>query len=214
MAKVYNAGLFAARLRDLMNEKEETTYSLAEYLGMNSSTISKYTTAVSTPNTAVIEKIATRYNVNPVWLMGCETVSRELPGTAAPTKKIPILGTIAAGEPIHAQEDILGYEYVSPNYRADFCLRVKGDSMLNARILDGDIVYIKQQNDVDSGDIAAVLIDNEATLKRVYKLADGIMLHPENPTYKDIIITGNQSKNVVILGKCIAAKIWFEQEVE
>lgn len=214
MSKVYNAELFAARLKDCMIEKEDTTYSLAKYLSMSASTISKYTTAVSAPNTAVLEKIALRYDVNPVWLMGCETVEKRLSSASAPTKRIPILGAIAAGKPIHAQEDVLGYEYIDLDYKADFCLKVKGDSMLNARILDGDIVYIRQQSDVDSGDIAAVLIDNEATLKRVYKLVDGIMLHPENPIYKDIIITGKQAKNVTILGKCIAAKIWFEQEVK
>lgn len=85
-------------------------------------------------------------------------------------KQIPILGTIAAGVPIVAQEDRLGYEYILPNEDLDFCLKVKGDSMIGARIFDGDIVYIRKQDIVENGEIAAIQIDGEeATLKRFYK---------------------------------------------
>lgn len=115
-------------------------------------------------------------------------------------KRIPVLGTISAGNPIIAQENIIGHEYTSDN--CDFCLRVKGDSMINARIHDGDIVYIRKQPDVENGEIAAVIIDGEeATLKRVYKLNGNVILHPENPTYKDMIFSKKDFKQVRIIGK-------------
>ena len=86
-----------------------------------------------------------------------------------PTKKLPLLGTIACGEPILAEENIEEYIDVDEEVKADFVLRCKGQSMIEARIFDGDLVYIHQQADVENGEIAAVLIDNEATLKKVYK---------------------------------------------
>lgn len=211
MGKLYNAELFAERLLELMKESGDTTYSLAEYLDMAPSTISKYTTGVSAPKTAILEKISIRYNVNPVWLMGCETVDKQLPlQKIEQHKKIPVVGVIAAGRPIIADEFIIGYEYIQPTMHADFCLKIKGDSMINARIYNDDIVYIRQQPDVENGEIAAVLIDDEATLKRVYKSGNTIILRPENPTYKDIIINKKDYKQIKIIGKCIAAKIWLE----
>lgn len=122
-------------------------------------------------------------------------------------KKVPILGTIAAGIPIHAQQDIQGYELIDPKEHIDFCLKIKGDSMINARIFDGDIVFIRRQPDVENGEIAAVQIDSEeATLKRVYKINGNIILRPENPNYKDMIFSKKDMKAVQILGKVISFK--------
>lgn len=90
------------------------------------------------------------------------------------------------------------------NIRADFCLRVKGDSMINARICDGDIVFIKKQPDVNDGEIAAVLIGNEATLKRVYKKKNEIILVAENPAYKPLVYKNEELNEIRILGKAIA----------
>ena len=118
-------------------------------------------------------------------------------------KKIPLLGEIAAGQPIFASEQ---YECYSPadDYGADFCLRVHGYSMVGAGIQDGTVVFILKQEDVDDGDIAAVLIDDEATLKRVYHSADSITLVAENPKYKPLVYTKKQSKNIRILGKAVS----------
>ena len=102
-------------------------------------------------------------------------------------KKIPLLGTIACGEPILAAENIEALINADENLNADFALRCKGDSMINARIFDGDIVYIREQPDVEDGEIAAVLIGEEATLKRVYKYPSKVVLRPENPLYDDMI---------------------------
>lgn len=126
-------------------------------------------------------------------------------------KLIPILGTIAAGQPILAQENIEDYECIAHSLGADFCLKVKGDSMINARILNGDIVYIRQQSDIENGEIAAVLIDNEeATLKRVYKINGTVILRAENPNYKDIVFSGNDINRLYIFGKAISFRSSIE----
>lgn len=118
-------------------------------------------------------------------------------------ESIPILGTIACGEPILAEENIEGYFNMEKDLKADFCLYCKGDSMINARIYDGDLVFIKKQPDVEDGEIAAVLIDNEATLKRVYKVPGRIILRAENPTFKPIELKEEDMKDIRIIGKAV-----------
>ena len=95
--------------------------------------------------------------------------------------KVPVVGKIACGFPLLAEENIIDYEYAERNENIDFALIAKGSSMINARIFDGDIVFIRRQNDVEDGEIAAVLIDEEATLKRVYKLNGDLLLKSEKP---------------------------------
>ena len=119
-------------------------------------------------------------------------------------KKIPLLGTIACGDPILASENIEEDVDIPEHISADFALRCKGNSMINARIFDGDIVYIRQQNTVESGEIAAVLIEDEATLKRVRLFEDHISLEPENPQYRPIVLWGEEMNTVRILGKAVA----------
>lgn len=102
-----------------------------------------------------------------------------------------------------AEENIEGYMPCS-HIKADFCLRISGDSMIGARIYDGDIVYIKRQPTVQNGDIAAVLIDDSATLKRVYKTGDTLQLRAENPKYAPLNFTIDNCDNIRILGKAVA----------
>lgn len=120
------------------------------------------------------------------------------------TYKVPLVGTIACGTPILAVENTDGEVDVPNHIRADFALRCKGDSMINARIFDGDIVYIRQQDSVENGEIAAVLIDDEATLKRIRIYDDHISLEPENPQYKPIVLWDEEMNSVRILGKAVA----------
>lgn len=121
-------------------------------------------------------------------------------------KKFPLLGEVACGEPIYVDEDRESYIMAGTDIKADFCLKCKGDSMINARIQDGDIVFIRKQDIVNNGEIAAIIIDHEATLKRFYYYKDQnmVILKPENPKYQDIILTGEQLDNVRVLGKAIA----------
>ena len=118
--------------------------------------------------------------------------------------KIPLLGRIACGAPILAEEHIEEYIDIPKRIHADFALTCQGDSMFNARIFDGDIVYIRQQDTVESGEIAAVLIDNDATLKRIRIYEDHISLEPENPQYRPIVLWGEDMNTVRILGRAIA----------
>lgn len=122
------------------------------------------------------------------------------------TKKIPLLGNIACGKPIFADEQFEAYVEAGANIKADFCLRAKGDSMIGARIYDGDIVFIHKQEMVDDGEIAAVLIDDEATLKRVYYDQENnvIQLFAENPQYKTMRFVGEELNHIRILGKAVA----------
>lgn len=118
--------------------------------------------------------------------------------------EIPLLGDIACGSPILAEQNFLGTVKVDARFRVDFALICKGDSMINARIYNGDTVYIRQQPDVENGEIAAVLIDNEATLKRVYKFEDYIELRPENTNYDVLKYAKENASYIKILGKAVA----------
>lgn len=119
-------------------------------------------------------------------------------------RKIPLVGTIACGEPILAEGNIEEYIDIPKHVKADFALACKGDSMINARIFDGDIVYIRKQDTVENGEIAAVLIDGDATLKRVKIHPDRIILEPENPMYDPFVYRGEEMNTVRILGKAVA----------
>lgn len=137
-------------------------------------------------------------------LMGTEDM---LPSNIIPMptmRRIPLLGSIACGEPILAQENLEGDVDVPDHVHADFALRCRGDSMINARIFDGDIVYIRRQNQVEDGQIAAVLIGDEATLKRVRLYPDHLSLEPENPRYRPIVLWGEEMSCARILGLAVA----------
>ena len=120
------------------------------------------------------------------------------------TKPVPLYGPIACGQPILAANIIEGYVHLPKDTKADFALTCKGDSMINARIFDGDIVYIRKQDQVENGEIAAVRVDNEATLKRFYHYDNYIVLKPENPKYEDRMFWNEEMEQVHILGKAIA----------
>lgn len=205
MATYYNQRLFAERLKILMEERGETIYDLAAIVELNPSVISRYRNANSNPKMPTLQKIAEHYDVHPMWLAGGAGVTKHF--SKLIWKRIPILGTIAAGKPITAQQNVVGYEQVPQHDKADFCLLVKGDSMSGARILDGDIVFIHQQPEVENGEIAAVLIDGEeATLKRFYKMDGVIILKAENPAYPDMIFSKKDAKSITIIGKATEFK--------
>lgn len=208
MGRFFDKDLFGKRLLTLMEDNNDTTYSLGEYLELSPATISRYTNGQMAPKIPTVQAIADKYGVNPTWLLGTEGASKYAE-KEYPVKKVPILGTIAAGIPLLALEHIDGYEYVPENLSVDFCLRVKGDSMINARILEGDLVYIRKQPEVENGEIAAVLIDNEeATLKRVYRLNGTVILRSENHNYPDRVFTKKEARemSVSIIGKALVFK--------
>lgn len=194
------------RLRESLGLSQD---ELAKRLGYKSrSTIAKIESGSNDIPQSKIAAFAAALETTPAHLLGLDTPQ---PKTAAYTaepidtaRRVPLLGAIAAGSPLFAEEHIEEYIEVSGNIRADFCLRVQGDSMIGARIYDGDIVFIRKQPDVEDGEIAAVLVDDSATLKRVYKDRGAIRLHSENPKYRPMVFTEDNCDCVRILGKAIA----------
>jgi len=126
-------------------------------------------------------------------------------------KRVPLLGSVAAGQPMCAVEEYGEYVVISGDtpVQVDFCVRVKGDSMIDARIQDGDLVFVRQQPVVDNGDIAVVLINDEVTLKRFYKTREGVILKPENSKYPPLYLSKADFKEVRILGKAVMFQSWL-----
>ena len=122
------------------------------------------------------------------------------------TRRIPMLGKVACGEPIYADEDRESYVMAGTDIHADFCLTAQGDSMIGARIMDGDIVFCRSQDMVDNGEIAVVLINDYATLKRVYYYPEKkkLVLQAENPKYEPLVYIGEELNEIRILGKAVA----------
>ncbi len=199
------------RIKTLRKEKGFTQSRLMEILrnDYNMKTdrvmISKWETGFQTPHIDTLKILSEVLGVSVDFLVtGVEAISADnTEDMAIPVKKIRMLGSIACGTPIFCNEE---YEYVlatGENAKADFCLTARGDSMINARIADGDIVFIKQQPTVENGEIAAVVIDDEATLKRVYKTSEGLMLVAENPAYQPMYFSGDELIKAYVLGKAI-----------
>ena len=181
-----------------------TLDDVAKLVGVSNPTISRWESgAIVNQRRDKIELLAKALQLTPGELMGWEDDT--LPSNVLPfpsTRMLPRLGPIACGDPILAEENIEGYDPVPDFVHADYTLVCKGDSMTGARILDGDIVCIKQDAEVRSGDIAAVLVDgDEATLKRVHFRPDGVILLPENPAYSPMVFTGADAQRVRIIGK-------------
>lgn len=184
-------------IRSLREKQGMSQQTLADLLGYKDrSTIAKIESGKVDLSQTKLEAFAKVLDVSVTDLMGLMPKPE--------MRRIPVLGTIACGAPILAQEHIEGYTAIPEDICADFALICKGDSMVGARIFDGDLVYIRQQETVENGEIAAVLIDAEATLKRVRYFPESISLEPENPRYKPIILWGEEMNNLRILGKAVA----------
>lgn len=196
-------------IKRLRLQKGWSQQRLADMVGYSDrSSIAKIESGLVDLSRSKIEEFADALGVSPVKLMGIEeTDKKALPANIIPMpsmNRIPIIGDIACGTPILADENCEGEVDIPSTIHADFALRCKGDSMINARIFDGDIVYIRCQESVEHGEIAAVLVDDAATLKRVYLYDDHISLEAENPQYRPIVYWGEDMNDVRILGKAVA----------
>lgn len=204
---------FRDRLDEAMRIRGMTAAELARTSKVNEGAISQYRAGKYKASQRSLDKLARALQVSIPWLMGADVPMEEsdsqrstsLPSNVQPMptmQQIPRIGMIACGDPLLAQQNIEGYDNVPEYVKCDFTLVCRGDSMINARIFDGDIVCIREQPDVENGEIAAVLIDSEeATLKRVRIFDDHIVLEPENPMYKPLVFWGEEMNNVRILGK-------------
>ena len=188
-----------------------TQEELAQRLGLQKSAIAKYESGrVENIKRSVLAKMAEILECSPTYLMGWDDEQPSIPDYSnifpLQRKRVPLLGEIACGEPIFCNEGRESYIAAGTDIKADFCLIARGDSMTGARIMDGDIVFIQKDAPLEDGQIYAVVIDDEATLKRVYYDAEDHMLQlvAENPAYKPLIYTGEKLDHVHILGKAIA----------
>ncbi len=182
---------------------------ISEQTGISSATLFRYENGeISKIPMNNIIAIAKVLQVPTAKLMGDnspEVMGGDIAGTEPlpAFKMLPILGQIACGEPLFAEGNISGYQGVPSDIPADFILRCQGDSMINARIYHDDIVYVKSQNYGENGDIVVAMIDDCATLKRLYKYPGQVVLQPENPNYPPLIYTENDFENVFIIGKVV-----------
>jgi len=200
---------FGERIKARRESMGYTLAQVAEKVGVSEATMQRYESGViKNPAQPKIAALARTLNVDVNYLMAWE--QEDIPTTlpygllAVRRKRIPLLGNIAAGVPIFADEDLNAHVVVDYDVKCDFALKVVGDSMVNARINDGDIVFIRDQPDVNDSEIAAVIVDDSATLKRVYHIPGGVTLVSENPKYAPMVFTQENSTSVRIIGKVVA----------
>lgn len=184
---------------------------LCDKADINKGALSSYLSGRYFPKQIALEKLSSALNVSISYLMGFDTDdttdkrdSRPLPSNimVPAGRQIPILGTICAGNGIHCEENFEGYFLVDRSIKADYCLRVKGDSMIDANIYDGDVAFLRKDFDFIDGEIYAVCYGAEesASLKKLYKVDNKMMLQPCNSDYTAEFVDAD---DVVIVGECI-----------
>lgn len=180
----------------------------AKMFGVTDKAVSTWENETRIPRMGVIEKIAAAFGVTKSQILD-EEMDSSLPSNIIllpKMNKVPLVGQIACGTPILAEENITDYVDLPAHIRADYALTCKGDSMIGAGIQDGDVVYIRQQPKVENGQIAAVIVndDNEATLKRFYRIGDTVTLNPENPKVAPLIFVADDINNIRVIGLAVA----------
>lgn len=200
--------IFRERLNKALNDKGMSPAELARKTGIGEGAISQYRSGAYKASQRNLEKIAGALNVSISWLMGVDSNVTILPDNIIPMprmKEWPVLGATACGNPLH--REIFDEVVVAPDdIKADVVFRCVGDSMINARVFDGDAVFVRLQPSVENGQIAVVRLDDEYTLKRVY-VGDGyVELRAENPTFPAIILRGTEleAKNFAVVGLAVA----------
>jgi len=200
------------RLKEMREARGLNMREAARLLKMPYTTYVNYEKGAREPNSETLIQLADFYDTTIDYMLGKTDDPNSVTVSSSDSnilpfpdmKSVPLIGTIACGEPILAAENIECEVDMPEHVKADFALRCKGDSMINARIYDGDIVYIRQQPTVDDGQIAAVLVDDEATLKRVHFYPDHVVLEPENPQYRPLSFWESDMNKIRILGKAVA----------
>lgn len=193
------------RLKSVMDRYNVSPAELSRRTGIRSSSISDYLTGKYSPKQDKIDLIAEALSVDPAWLMGYDGSGILPPGAHRPQfKKVPMLGYAAAGQPLEDLNQDTPYYDIENKYDVDFCITVRGNSMINAGIKDGDIVFVKSVQDIPNGKIACVEIDNEKIcLKRFYRFTDSVMLVSENPANPPLHFDENNCESLKILGLAI-----------
>ena len=199
---------FGEKLRAYREAHALTQEQLANRLGTSKQVISRYEKNQRSPKLSVAIEYANTLSLPARYFVDDAAV---IPMGFIPVpqmQRVPIVGAIACGEPITAEENVEGYAETPADRHVDFALICKGESMVEAGIRDGDIVYIKKQPEVENGQIAAVRIDGEATLKRVYHNGDTLILQPANSNFPPLSFSGSELENVVIEGLAVGYTHW------
>lgn len=204
------------RMKQRRKEIGLSAEKVAERLGVSPATIYRYEKGdIEKVPVDIFAELAKILQTTPAYLMGWEEKPEPKKPTIPPgfepmpkMKKVPLIGSIACGEPITAEQNIEKMVDVPEYIRCDFSLTCHGDSMVDAGIHDKDVVYIRIQPEVENGEIAAVRIDGEATLKRVYYNPGTLTLMPANPAYAPMVYTGFQLEEVHIEGKAVGWTHW------
>lgn len=209
------------RLRKLREQSGYTLKEISVKLGVSEAMVSRHESSTKNIPYDIIEEYAKIYGCTPSYIMGWDSAGssadngyyanlKEIPNNILPisTVKVPLIGEIACGEPIEADEEVECYVEPGAPIHCDFALKAKGDSMegVNLKIHDGDIVFVRKQSTVENGEVAVVIIDNDATLKRVYYYPDDkkLVLQAENSKYAPFVYVGPELETVHILGKAVA----------
>lgn len=197
------------KLLELRKEKGLTQTQVAEVIDCTYQAYQRYEKGLREPDFATLQKLAEYFDVSVDYILGRGNRTATAPHPDIKPirlKKFRMLGEIACGKPIFAEEYHETYIDASADINADFCVTARGDSMVGARIKDGDIVFIRQQEMVNNGEIAAVIINDEVTLKRwyFYPNKQKLVLSPENPAYEPFVYVGEELNEIRCLGRAIA----------
>ena len=189
----------------LMREKGSSNKDVADFMNVSPTTVGNWAKGYKVPRMDKLDMLCTFF--------GVERTDLTMPVQARRGENqhpIPLIGTIACGVPIPAQTDIQGVVVPDKKIRATFALRAKGDSMINVGIADGDVVFVREQAQVEEGEIAAVYIDGEATLKKFYRHGDAVELRPANDSMRSMYFSAENCSEFRILGKCVGYMHGFE----
>ncbi len=195
---------FRSRLESAMSEKGMRAAELSRLTGISKPRLSQYKNGIYVPKADAICAMARALGVSESYLLGTADIPEI--GHDGRYKILPIVGHIACGIPVFVNEEDGGAVYTDADVNADFCLIAKGDSMKDARITNGDLVFIQKTDSVNNGEIAAVIINDEATLKRVYYYPESekLMLISENSNYEPMVFSGEELERIRIIGKAVA----------
>lgn len=200
------------KLKELREQNGISQAKLAQWIGVSRSTVAMWERGASQPDNGTLTELADFFDVTVDYLLGrCGTKNGgdlvrfgNIFGTEK--KRYPLLADIVGGEPVFADDDCECLMMAGADTDADFCMRAEGKSVPDARICDGDIVFVKKTTDVKNGEIVVVLIGDELTLKRVYYSPDGksLILTSASPAAEPLVFLGDELENVRIFGKAVA----------
>jgi repressor LexA len=192
-------GISGERLKALREKKGLYPSEVAKMLGISRTAYIKYESG-ETAHPRKLDEIAAFFGVSTDYLLG-HTPPPLPPMPSLDSRKIPLIGTIACGRPILAQENHESYVVAVDGLNADFALRIKGESMAGDGLHDGYIVFIRQCDDVDDGEMAAVLVGDEATIKRIYRTKDTVTLVSSNPAFAPLVYHSSDGLQMRVIGK-------------